>query len=111
MAEPLVDTIIRRIADAAEQYHRLVLLVAPSGAGKTVALQEVHERIAAPLVNVNLELSRRMLDRNERQRALQSPRFLTEIVAVPSLRLCVSKAWICSSVLLNTTTWQFTGVW
>ena len=82
MAEPLVDTIIRRIADAAEQYHRLVLLVAPSGAGKTVALQEVHERIAAPLVNVNLELSRRMLDCNERQRALQSPRFLTEIVAV-----------------------------
>jgi hypothetical protein len=82
MAEPLADTIVHRIADAAEQYHRLVLLVAPSGAGKTAALHEVHERIAAPLVNVNLELSRRMLDCNERQRALQAPHFLTEIVGV-----------------------------
>jgi predicted ATPase len=82
MAEPLVDTIVRRIADAAEQYHRLVLLVAPSGAGKSAALKEVHERITAPLVNVNLELSRRMLDCNERQRALQSPCLLAEIVGL-----------------------------
>ena len=82
MAEPLADTILQRIADAAEQYHRLVLLVAPSGAGKTAALHEVHERIAAPLVNVNLELSRRMLDCNERQRALQASRLLTEVVGV-----------------------------
>ncbi|MGA2351458.1 MAG: BREX-3 system P-loop-containing protein BrxF [Terracidiphilus sp.] len=82
MSEPLADTILQRIADASEQYHRLVLLVAPSGAGKTAALHEVHERIAAPLVNVNLELSRRMLDCNERQRALQASRLLTEIVGV-----------------------------
>ena len=82
MAEPLADAIVRKIADAAGQYHRLVLLVAPSGAGKTSALQEVHKRISAPLVNVNLELSRRMLECNERQRALQSPRLLTEIVGV-----------------------------
>jgi hypothetical protein len=34
----------------------------------------------APLVNVNLELSRRMLDLTERQRALQLPRLLAEIV-------------------------------
>jgi len=40
----------------------------------------VHERTAAPLVNVNLELSRRMLDLTERQRTLQLPRLLAEIV-------------------------------
>jgi hypothetical protein len=34
----------------------------------------------APLVNVNIELSRRMLDLTERQRALQLPRLLSEIV-------------------------------
>jgi hypothetical protein len=56
------------------------MLVAPAGAGKTVALQDVHERTAAPLVNVNLELSRRMLDLTGRQRALQLPRILAEIV-------------------------------
>jgi hypothetical protein len=80
MAEPLADRIIRRIGQAAELYHRLVMLVAPAGAGKTAALQDVHERTMAPLVNVNLELSRRMLDLTERQRALQLPRLLAEIV-------------------------------
>ena len=80
MAEPLADRVIKRIGQAAELYHRLVMLVAPVGAGKTAALQDVHERTAAPLVNVNLELSRRMLDLTERQRALQLPRLLAEIV-------------------------------
>ncbi len=80
MAEPLADRVIRRIGQAAELYHRLVMMVAPAGAGKTAALQDVHERTMAPLVNVNLELSRRMLDLTERQRALQLPRLLAEIV-------------------------------
>jgi hypothetical protein len=81
MAEPLADRVIRRIGQAAELYHRLVMLVAPAGAGKTAALRTVHERMAAPLVNVNLDLSRRMLDLTERQRVLQLPRLLAEIVA------------------------------
>jgi hypothetical protein len=80
MAEPLADRVIRRIDQAAELYHRLVILVAPAGAGKTTALQDVHERTAVPLVNVNIELSRRMLDLTERQRALQLPRLLAEFV-------------------------------
>jgi len=80
MAEPLADRVIKTIGQAAELYHRLVILVAPAGAGKTAALQDVHKRTAAPLVNVNLELSRRMLDLTERQRALQLPRLLAEIV-------------------------------
>jgi hypothetical protein len=80
MPQPLADRVIDAVGHAAELYYRLVMLVAPVGAGKTRALQEVHERTAAPLVNVNLELSRRMLDLTERQRALQLPRLLAEIV-------------------------------
>ena len=82
MAEPLSDRVIRSIDQAAELYHRLVMLVAPAGAGKTAALQDVHERTSAPLVNVNLDLSRCMLDLTERQRALQLPRLLAAIVDV-----------------------------
>ena len=77
MLEPLADEIIIRVRQAAELYYRLVLLVGKAGSGKTAALQVVHERTSAPLFNVNLELSRRMLDLNERQRALQLPRLLT----------------------------------
>jgi len=80
MAEPLADRVMKRIGQAAELYHRLVLLVAPAGSGKTAALQDVHERTAAPLINVNLELSLALLDLTERQRALQLPRLLAEIV-------------------------------
>jgi hypothetical protein len=80
VAEPLADGVIRSIDAAAEQYYRLVMLVAPAGAGKTAALRDVHERTAAALVNVNFELSRGMLDLTERQRALQLPRLLAGIV-------------------------------
>ena len=80
MAEPLADQVMRKIKQADELYHRLMLVVAPAGSGKTTALKEVQERIGAPLINVNLELSRRMLDLTERQRALQLPRLLREII-------------------------------
>jgi len=80
MAEPLTDKVIQSIGQAAALYHRLVMLVAPAGSGKTVALQEIRERTSAPIVNVNLDLSRRMLDLTDRQRALQLPRLLGEIV-------------------------------
>lgn len=80
MAEPLADRIIRQIRYAAGLYYQLILVVAPAGAGKTTALQEVRDRTGAPLLNVNLELSRCMLDLTERQRALQLPRLLSGMV-------------------------------
>ena len=80
MAEPLADQIIRQVKQAAELYHRLLLVVAPAGAGKTTALRDVRDRSGVHLVNINLELSRQMLELTERQRALQLPRLLREIV-------------------------------
>ncbi len=80
MAGPLADQVLRQIKQADELYHRLMLVVAPAGAGKTTALQDVQERVGAPLVNVNMDLSRRMLDLTERQRVLQLPRLLSDII-------------------------------
>ena len=80
MAEPLSDKITRKVKQLDELYHRLLLVVAPSGAGKTTALFDVGDRTGVPLINVNLELSRLMLDLTQRQRALQLPRLLREIV-------------------------------
>lgn len=61
-------------------YHRLVLVVAPAGSGKTAALVEVANQKGCRYINLNLELSRRLLDLTERQRILQLPRLVDEIV-------------------------------
>ena len=79
-AHTLPEHLLARIGDVDELYHRLILLVAPSGSGKTAALREVAAQTGAPLVNLNLKLSRRMLDLTARQRVLQISPMLEEIV-------------------------------
>ena len=80
MAELLTEQLIRHIEQAAALYHRLVLLVAPSGSGKTSVLLDVVKRGGFRYINVNLDLSRCLLDLTERQRALQVPHVLAEVV-------------------------------
>jgi hypothetical protein len=80
MPQQLAEQILARIPDTAGLYNRLLLVVAPSGAGKTPALREVAENTGYPLINLNLELSRLLLELTERQRCLQVPTLLDEIV-------------------------------
>ena len=80
MAEPLSARIMRLIPQAMHMYHRLVLVVAPLGAGKTAALREVAQQTGYNYINVNLELSRCMLELTQRQRQLQVPRLLRDII-------------------------------
>jgi hypothetical protein len=80
MAESLTEQILSEIGNISELYHRLMIVAAPTGSGKTRTLQEVHKQTGAPLINVNLELSRLMLDLTERQRSLQLPRLLGEMI-------------------------------
>jgi hypothetical protein len=74
------EEIIRKLAQVAELYHRLVLIVAPPSAGKTAALQAVARISNGKYININLELSQRLLELTERQRALKTPHLLREIV-------------------------------
>ncbi len=80
MEASLADKVLGAIHHAKELYHRLVLAVAPSGSGKTEALRDVAERTDARLINLNLELSSRMLDLTERERTLRLPDLLNEVV-------------------------------
>ncbi|MBW2020995.1 MAG: BREX-3 system P-loop-containing protein BrxF [Deltaproteobacteria bacterium] len=80
MPGSLSDQIILKIQQAPELYHRLVVVVAPSGSGKTSILKEVQQSLGIPLINVNLEISRRMLELTTRQRALQASRLLEDIL-------------------------------
>ncbi len=69
------------IAQAAGQYFRLVVLAGVPGSGKTAALQSVAQKLGCSLVNVNLELSKRMLELTRTQRSRQVERLLKEVVA------------------------------
>ena len=80
MTESLADQIVQKINQAAALYYRLILVVAPAGAGKTAALQDVQDRTGAHLINVNLALSRQLLELTERQRIVQLLPLLEKIV-------------------------------
>ena len=69
------------IEQAASQYYRLVVLAGTPGSGKTAALQSVAEKLGCTLVNVNLELSKRMLELTRTQRSRQIERLLKEVIA------------------------------
>jgi len=72
------------IEQAANQYYRLVILAGAPASGKTTALQSVAAKLGCQLVNVNLELSKKMLELTRTQRSRQVERLLKEvIVAVP----------------------------
>lgn len=80
MPSVLTQRIVDSMAVVKTSYHRLVILVGAGGSGKTTAMQQVRDAVDVPLINVNLELSKRLLDLTERQRSLRVPRLLDEIV-------------------------------
>lgn len=72
------------IQQAAAQYFRLVILAGAPGSGKTTALQSVAFKIGCSILNVNLEVSRRMLELTRTQRSRQIERLLKDVIsAVP----------------------------
>ena len=101
MAESFVDQIINRIEQTIGMYYRLVIVAAPAGSGKTLSLQKVQQRIDAPIVNVNLEISRQMLALTEKQRILQLPRLLDDIIVGAANDLSTAKERPSAIILDN----------
>ena len=91
-----------QITDSASRlYFRLILMVGPAGSGRTSVLQEVSASAPAALVNVNIELSRQMLDLPERKRALlrefeeyrESKQKRLKVLRLEAVRAGFKKAW------------------
>jgi len=61
-------------------YSRLVLLVGEVGSGKTGILQNIADELNTSVVNVNLELSSRLLELTAKQRPLRLPKILEQVV-------------------------------
>ncbi len=78
------DDLRRAIQQARDLYHRLVLLAGPQGAGKTAALQVVSKSHGYPLINVNLQLCKAMLELTRSQRTRQVERVFKAVVGAAS---------------------------
>ena len=81
MTTTLSKAMSEKIRHAASLYHRLVLLVGGPDTGKTGTLRNMAKSIDAPIFNINLEVSRQMLDLTERQRPRHVQPLLERIVA------------------------------
>lgn len=69
------------IQQASSQYFRLVILAGAPGSGKTAALQSIAQKTGCHIVNVNLELSKRMLELTRTQRSQHVERLLKDVIA------------------------------
>jgi len=81
LIQKAVDQIRERVVGVSDIYHRLLLVVGPAGSGKTASLREFANQGEHPMVNIGLELARRLLDLTERQRILQVPKLVDDIVS------------------------------
>jgi adenosyl cobinamide kinase/adenosyl cobinamide phosphate guanylyltransferase len=75
-----MNDIKTRLDAARQMYYRLVLLVGSARSGKTSFLKAIAASQSAPLINVGLELSNRMLEVAEAQRPIETPKLLDEIL-------------------------------
>ncbi|MBI4882202.1 MAG: BREX-3 system P-loop-containing protein BrxF [Planctomycetes bacterium] len=101
MPRSIAEQVADRLAYVESLYHRLVLIVAPSASGKTAALQEIARQTKARLVNVNLEVSQRLLDYTGRQRALQVSHVLQEAVGAEASLVLLDNTEILFDVTLE----------
>ena len=80
MPHQFLDQILTKTDEVKDLYHRLVLVVM-ADEEKVASLSNLTGQTGLAVINVNLELSRRMLPLTTRQRALKAAAFMSDIVA------------------------------
>lgn len=79
--QTVVDQIRERLSGIGDNYNRLVLLVGLPRSGRTTVIRGVADAERVPVLNLGTEISVRLLDLGERQRILQLPSLLEELLA------------------------------
>ncbi|MCX6586642.1 MAG: BREX-3 system P-loop-containing protein BrxF [Acidobacteria bacterium] len=77
----IVANLEEAIQQASTQYYRLVVLAGIAGSGKTAALQSIAQKSGCPIVNVNLEMSKKMLELTKSQRSRQIEPLLKNVIS------------------------------
>ena len=80
MAEPIENKVTRSLKAAEELYYRLVLIVGKSGSGKTSVIQNLAKQRKTDPININLCLSKELLELTTKQRQLKLSKILAQAV-------------------------------
>lgn len=81
MTNHLVDRISQSIDDVNGLYYRLILIVSDPTDQQSYDFKQIAEQVGIGFVNVNLELSRRMLAMTTRQRSLRVASLLDDTIS------------------------------
>jgi len=76
MATQVAASIEAEALAARQRYHLLVLVVGPTGTGKSAGLRAVSAKTEWAILNLNLRLSEQLLDLPQRRRSTMLPRLL-----------------------------------
>ena len=76
----LLGQILDLLPALRSQYYHLLLVIGPTGSGKTPLLKALCHEHSIPYLNVNLALSEGLLDLSERERAVRVGRLLAGAV-------------------------------
>lgn len=79
MSNPILEKVKQSVKATEGLYYKLVLLVGDPGSGRTSVLHNVADEFGVPVINVNLELSTKLLELTAKQRTLQLPRLVDDI--------------------------------
>jgi len=75
-----LQTIFSSLKTAKDMYHQLILVAGPSGSGKTRILKQIAEKENTSVINVNLEISSRLLELTGKQRKTKLQTIFNDIV-------------------------------
>lgn len=72
--------IIEEIERSINNYNRLILIVGQYNSGKTSLIREIGKDLNLDVINVNLELSRNLLDMSKKERMIQAQSVFNSII-------------------------------
>ena len=96
MTEPIADSVVRKIGRAADLYHRLVMLMAPAGAGDVMLV--VAERLLKRFTDQQMKINGRPHGQRRPSRP-QATFFITNIWDETQSLYALKIAWPASSWL------------